>query len=284
MFDSNSMRVEYWLGSFDKLCLKRKRDMKNTITIACASLSLAVTTFETQADFTQPGFLFRLFEGGLASGGEACNFGSVTQVAANEWFFQGQHSNTIGTSMSWAYLVDPDPFITGTLSLTNETAFSKEYVVDFSLPISPAIAQSTVSGQMSGTLTDANGSGSASLTSTNGGAIYTALADDMFVQSLMSNVPIRNKFVQWRIFRSRITATCRSIDQQHDWNSIFVHFERRRFRFILKHLRCPPRTSTRCDCDGDFGGIYCATRPPEKCIKSLVSGVWVGGTVLEEKG
>ena len=181
------MRVEYWFGSFDKLCLKRKRDMKNTITIACASLSLAVTTFETQADFTQPGFLFRLFEGGLASGGEACNFGSVTQVAANEWFFQGQHSNTIGTSMSWAYLVDPDPFITGTLSLTNETAFSKEYVVDFSLPISPAIAQSTVSGQMSGTLTDSNGSGSASLTSTNGGAIYTALADDMFVQSLMSN-------------------------------------------------------------------------------------------------
>jgi hypothetical protein len=89
--------------------------------------------------------------------------------------------------MSWSYLVDPDPFITGTFSLTNETAFGKSYVVDFSLPISPAIAQSTVSGQMSGTLTDSNGSGSASMTSTNGGAVYTALADEMFVQSLMSN-------------------------------------------------------------------------------------------------
>ena len=89
--------------------------------------------------------------------------------------------------MSWSYLVDPDPFITGTFSLSNDTLFAKAYVIDFSLPISPAIAQSTVSGQMSGTLTDSNGSGSASMTSTSGGAVYTALADEMFVQSLMSN-------------------------------------------------------------------------------------------------
>ena len=89
--------------------------------------------------------------------------------------------------MSWSYLVDPDPFITGTFSLTNDTLLAKSYVVDFSLPISPAIAQSTVSGQMAGTLTDSNGSGSASMTSTSGGAVYTALADEMFVQSLMSN-------------------------------------------------------------------------------------------------
>ena len=161
--------------------------MKNTTILICALFSLVSATIESRADFTPPGFLFSVSEGGVASGGEACNFGSVNQVSATEWFFQGNHSNTSGTSMSWAYLVDPDPFITGTFSLTNETAFGKSYVVDFSLPISPAIAQSTVSGQMSGTLTDSNGSGSASMTSTNGGAVYTALADEMFVQSLMSN-------------------------------------------------------------------------------------------------
>ena len=161
--------------------------MKNQIKVTLALFSLGVATIQSQATITPPDFQFRVFESGVASGGEACNFGSVDQVSATEWFFQGNHSNTNGTSMSWSYLVDPDPFITGTFSLTNETAFGKSYVVDFSLPISPAIAQSTVSGQMSGTVTDSNGSGSASMTSTNGGAVYTALADDMFVQSLMSN-------------------------------------------------------------------------------------------------
>ncbi len=161
--------------------------MKNTITVACALLSLGSATLESRADFTPPGFLFRVSEDGVASGGEACNYGTANRVSATEWFFQGLYSNTTGTSISWAYLVDPDPFVTGTFSLTNETAFGKSYIVDFSLPISPAIAQSTVSGQMSGTLTDSNGSGSASMTSTSGGAVYIALADDVLVQSLMSN-------------------------------------------------------------------------------------------------
>jgi len=161
--------------------------MKNTINVVCALFSLGFVTIESQATITPPSFQFHVFESGVASGGEACNFGSVFQTSATEWFFQGIHSNTTGTSMSWSYLVDQDPFITGTFSLTNDTLLAKAYVVDFSLPISPAIAQSTVSGQMSGTLTDSNGSGSASMTSTGGGAVYTALADGMFVQSLMSN-------------------------------------------------------------------------------------------------
>jgi len=161
--------------------------LKNQMKVTLALFSLGVATIESQATITPPDFQFRVFESGVASGGEACNFGSVNQVSATEWFFQGNHSNTTGTSMSWSYLVDPDPFITGTFSLSNDTLFAKAYVIDFSLPISPAIAQSTVSGQMSGTLTDSNGSGSASMTSTSGGAVYTALADDVLVQSLMSN-------------------------------------------------------------------------------------------------
>jgi len=161
--------------------------MKNTTIVICALFSVGSATLESRADFTPPGFLFRVFESGVASGGEACNYGTANRVSATEWFFQGIHSNTTGTSMSWSYLVDPDPFITGTFSLSNDTLFAKAYEVDFSLPISPAIAQSTVSGQMSGTLTDSNGSGSASMTSTGGGAVYTARADGELVQSLMSN-------------------------------------------------------------------------------------------------
>lgn len=163
--------------------------MKNTITLVLVSifLSIGAAATEAQAGTIPPSFSFRVSTDGLASGGNACDFGSVTQTAATEWFFYGDYSTPTGTTMSWAYLVDPDPFITGTLSLTNETALSQSYVVDFSLAISPAIIQSIISGQIAGTLTDANGSGSASLTSTGGGAIYTALADDLFVHSLMTN-------------------------------------------------------------------------------------------------
>ncbi len=161
--------------------------MKNKIEVAVALLSLGITAIESQAAITPPSFHFQVGSAGAASGGEACNFGSATQASATEWFFQGACAGLSGTSMSWSYMVDQDPFITGTFSLTNDTALAKSYVVDFSLPISPAISQSTVSGQVSGTLTDSNGSGSASLTSTSGGAVYTALADGLFVQSLMTN-------------------------------------------------------------------------------------------------
>ena len=43
--------------------------MKNTITLACALCSLGSVTLESRADFTPPGFLFRVFESGVASGG-----------------------------------------------------------------------------------------------------------------------------------------------------------------------------------------------------------------------
>lgn len=159
--------------------------MKNLTSLF--ALSIVLCTFEASATVTHPGFNFRVMSDGVAGTGEACNYGSVTQVAPTEWFYSGSYQGQLGSTISWAYLVDPDPFITGTFSLTNETAISKAFVVDFSLPISPAMSQSIISGQMSGTLTDANGSGFASMTSTSGGPVYSALADDAFVQGLMSN-------------------------------------------------------------------------------------------------
>jgi len=159
--------------------------MKNTKSLF--ALSIALCSFEASATIIHPGFNFRIVADGVASAGEASNYGSVTQIAPTEWFYSGSYQGLLGTNLSWAYVVDPDPFITGTFSLTNETALSQQFIVDFSLPISPAMSQSIISGQMSGTLTDANGSGSASMTSTNGGPVYSALADEAFVQGLMSN-------------------------------------------------------------------------------------------------
>ncbi len=161
--------------------------MKNTFVLTFVVLSCGVLADTSRADFVEPAFGFSINADGVASNGQACDYGTVSHVGSNQWFFQGFTTHAIGTTLSWAYLVDPDPFITGTFTLSNATASTQAYVVDFTLPISPAMSASTISGQMAGTLTDADGSGSALMTSIGGGPVYTALADDIFVHGLMSN-------------------------------------------------------------------------------------------------
>ncbi len=161
--------------------------MKNQSTTIVASLSIAFLALSAEAGIVAPNFGFSLQSGGSIVSGSAGNFGTATNVSPTEWFFQGSCSSMSGTSMSWAYLVDPDPFITGSLSITNETGAAKSYIVAFSLDIAPPMSASLISGQVSGSLTDGNGSGSALLTSTAGGAVFTALADGLFAQSLMPN-------------------------------------------------------------------------------------------------
>ncbi len=159
--------------------------MKKLCSLSATLLALGACALAARADFTHPAFTVSIAANGIASSGYACDYGSVVRVSETEWFFEGARTDLDGTLMSWAYLVDPDPFITGTFSLTNETELAREYVVDFALPISPAMSASTIMGQMAGTLTDANGSGSALMTSIGGGFVYTALADGLFVHGLM---------------------------------------------------------------------------------------------------
>jgi len=158
----------------------------NQITLAMvAMLSFVAST--ARGSVSHPPFLFTVSTDGVAGGGNVANFGTVTQVAPTEWLFQGSYHGAPNTSLSWIYLVDPDPFVTGTFSLTNETTVSRDYVLDFSLDISPAMTESSLAGQIFGTITDANGSGSALMTAINGGFVYSALADELFVQGLMQN-------------------------------------------------------------------------------------------------
>jgi len=157
--------------------------MRNIVLVGVASLAAA----SASAGVGHPAFSFRVSTDGVAGSGLASDFGGVQQTGANEWLFSGAYLASPGTSLSWTYLVDPDPFVTGTFTMTNETSSARDYVVDFSLPIAPALSASLLSGQVAGTLTDANGSGSALLTSVGGGFVYSALADEAFVQGLMAN-------------------------------------------------------------------------------------------------
>jgi len=153
----------------------------------CLGVGITLVTSQASAAVGGPRFSFNMAADGVAGGGAAADFGSVQQVSQTEWLFSGSYGSTSGTMLSWTYLVDPDPFVTGTFTVTNETSVSREYVIDFVLPIEPALTASLISGQVAGTLTDANGSGSALLTSMGGGFAFSALADGSVVQGLMAN-------------------------------------------------------------------------------------------------
>lgn len=149
----------------------------------------AVIATTASAGVSHPGFSFSVASGGSQSPNlQAGDYGFCGQNSQTEWFYQGSANPIAPARLSWAYLVDPDPYITGTFTLTNETAETRDYVVDFFLPIAPVLTNGCyMAGQMSGTLTDANGSGVASLTSVAGGPVYSALGDGVTVQSLMPN-------------------------------------------------------------------------------------------------
>ena len=97
------------------------------------------------------------------------------------------YSSPTQSTLTWHMMVDPDPFVQGTFTVSNDSSATREYVVDFILPISPAIPDmSYIAGSVSGTITDSNGDGMATKASTGGGSIYNAFIDGTSVRTLLT--------------------------------------------------------------------------------------------------
>lgn len=85
---------------------------------------------------------------------------------------------------SWAFLLDPDPSITATFTLTNISAATRTIVLTWTLPVAPTGPSLLASGFIGpGTLTDLNANG-ATLTD-DGSSIYTARIDGSPVRTLL---------------------------------------------------------------------------------------------------
>ena len=79
--------------------------------------------------------------------------------------------------------LDTDPFVTGTMTVTNATALTQQITLLFNLPV-PGIPGSTLhNGSIEGRLLDSLGDG-ALLTTVPGSAFYTALIDNLNTQAL----------------------------------------------------------------------------------------------------
>jgi len=84
----------------------------------------------------------------------------------------------------WAFLLNPDPSVTGTFNLTNLAATTQTFILTVTLPVAPVGPSLVATGSIgAGTLTDLNANG-ATLTD-DGTAIYSALIDGSSVRTLM---------------------------------------------------------------------------------------------------
>ena len=134
-----------------------------------------------------PGFEVTFTGGNETMSGQASSMGSMTYLGNNIYHTAGFAAVSAGY-LEWDALIDPDPFINGTFSITNTESFTQTFEVLFNLNSSVQFAQSMMNGSFAGTLTDANGDGTASIGRTSGSAgFYSAFIDGNLVRSLGSS-------------------------------------------------------------------------------------------------
>ena len=151
------------------------------VVVACVASS-------ANASIVAPNFQIGFADGFSSFMGPAQQWGSYTQIAPTVWRATGSMvSDPTQSTLTWHMMVDPDPFVQGTFSVSNDSSVTREYVVDFVLPISPAIPNASyIAGSVSGTITDSNGDGSATVASTGGGSIYNAFIDGAPIRTLLT--------------------------------------------------------------------------------------------------
>ena len=134
-----------------------------------------------------PGFQVTFSANNETVSGQAATMGSMTYLG-NNVYHTGGFAGVSDGYLEWDALIDPDPFINGTFSITNTSSSTAVFTVDFVLDSTVQFAQSLMSGAFAGTLNDANGDGSASIGRTSGSAgFYSAFIDGNLVRSLGSS-------------------------------------------------------------------------------------------------
>jgi len=94
-----------------------------------------------------------------------------------------------GWQLDWDFTIDYDPFINGSLTLTN-LGSTRNFLLNVEVPVVPPIVGATVfGGSIMATVFDANGNGIATLTSST-----AADASPGIYQSFIDNSPVLNLF------------------------------------------------------------------------------------------
>ncbi|MEJ0087409.1 MAG: VPLPA-CTERM sorting domain-containing protein [Pseudomonadota bacterium] len=99
----------------------------------------------------------------------------------------GSFNGGFSWNLQWDLTVKEDPFIIGSLTLTNLATDTRSFNLTLSLPITPSFSPSLFGGSVHATLLDQNGDGSAFLgTNSMSPSIYRGTIDGVTVLSLFA--------------------------------------------------------------------------------------------------
>ena len=74
--------------------------------------------------------------------------------------FRGQMANGNPVwDYSWNLMVDPDPFIKGSFTVTNTSSMMQNFDINFALPVTPAFNTGYMTGSLAGSFSDQNANG-----------------------------------------------------------------------------------------------------------------------------
>jgi hypothetical protein len=103
----------------------------------------------------------------------SCIGGGVTGPGAGGW--------TINT---WNLYTDPDPVVSNSITVTNNTLVTQSFIVSVVLPVTLTFGPpSLIKGSIGGSATDNNGNG-VTFSTTGANSIYSALIDGAIVRTL----------------------------------------------------------------------------------------------------
>lgn len=135
----------------------------------------------------QPDFQLRVNQHGHGPPEHIHPPGHQIAPGLSRFHFQGNRSRANRWLVEWDLQVDPDPLVTGIITVTNLSPAAQTFTLSSILPIGAPITGGTLTGgSISGTLVDTGGG--AELSSPPGGSppsLYTALIDDVEFQTLL---------------------------------------------------------------------------------------------------
>ena len=142
--------------------------------LSTAAIAAAMISADVNAGVLPPDLTFTL----QVNDGPVIPFFPVgTPTGQTTWNWTGGYEGPDWTMPFFNIDADLDPMVNAFIAFQNNSLVTNTYTIIVSLPVAPIGPGSLMDGSVGGSVTDANGSGSASVSSLPNGSIFQGLID-----------------------------------------------------------------------------------------------------------
>jgi hypothetical protein len=161
--------------------------MQRNLVALVAGLCAALAAQTTEAATIDLSFSDPLGQIGFATALDESD-GQFTENADGTFSWAGEYVDATIGEITWDLLLDPDPFVSGAVAVTNNTNTTGTFTFEVSLPVTVDIAAGApMFGSSSISINDANNSGDATVSAPTGAAIYEGLVEGSVVATLFDD-------------------------------------------------------------------------------------------------